>query len=351
MSPEWSVHAVKSAGNWVLIRWMALLALRQRTRFALLLSLQFLLLTLTLGGLSFTGLAIDVLRHAGSPSAPAPRWPMHFIPPAAWSAFRCIVMIALAIIVMALLRAVLRVAIAFTQGMLVQTILTHLRSSVYEKLQRLSFRFFDANETGSIINRATSDSVGVSNFADAGIMQTIVLAVSITAYFVYMFHLQTTLALAGLATTPLLCVASVIYSRMVRPGFEKNRRLYDQLILALSENVQGQYVVKGFALEKQQIENFRKANDNFRVQQRWLIARGAAYSSIIGTLTQFNLVIVLVVGGINVIRHRSDPNAAFTVGDLDHFRDSAARVFQSGGEHRQCGQSIANQFDRGRAGA
>jgi len=310
------MRIVKPRSNWVLIGWMTRLAVRQRGRFVLLLVLQFVLLGLALGGLSFTGLAIDVLRHAGNPSAPVPRWPLHFKPPAAWSALHCIVVIAAAIVGMALFRAALRIAIALTQGLLVQTILTGLRSSVYEKLQRLSFRFFDANETGSIINRATSDSVGVATFADAGIMQTIVLAVSIVAYFVYMLRLQVTLALVGLATTPIMAMASVMYSRMVRPGFEKNRELYDRLILALSENVQGQYVVKGFNLEKQQIENFRVANDNLRMQMRWLIRRGAAYSSIIGMLTQCNLVIVLAVGGMNVIRHRADPNAAFTIGDL-----------------------------------
>ena len=308
--------SAKPTGNWTLIRWMIRLAMRHPVRCLSLLLLQVALLAMAMGGLSLTGLAIDILRRAVYPAAPLPKWPAGIVPPKAWTPLHCVVVLALVIVGMAVVRAGLRMAVALTQGALVQTILTNLRARVYDKLQQLSFRFFDANETGSIINRATTDAVGVATFADAGILQGLTLIISMVAYLTYMARLQPMMALVSLATTPALCIASIVYSRMVRPGYEKNRKLYDDLIRRLAENVQGQHVVKGFALEAQQIESFRHANDSFRVQQRWLIRRAAGYGALVGFLTQLNLMVMLLVGGSIVIRHRAEPNAAFTVGGL-----------------------------------
>lgn len=311
-----SLSNAEPQGNGALIRWMAGMTLARPGRWVPLLGLQLALLALMLAGLTYTGLAIDVLRHAADPSTPAPRWPVGVAPPMDWSPMRRIVSIAVTILGIAMLRAALRMVAALITGSLVQTILTDLRSRVYEKLQRLSFRFFDANETGSIINRATSDSSGIATFAETGIIQSVVLTITLVVYFIYMLRLQATLAMVGLLTTPLMAIASVIYSRAVRPGYEKNRTLYDRVVLSLSENIQGHHVVKGFALERQQMEQFRAANDNFRSQQRWLITKAAAYNALVAFLNQLNVMVVLVVGGIIVIRHRSDPQAAFTVGGL-----------------------------------
>ena len=97
------------------------------------------------------------------------------------------------------MRAVIRMATLWAQGRLLNAILLKLRLAVYrDKLQRLSFRFFDANETGSLINRATSDAVGVSTFAQFAIIDTFMLVVTMLVYFIYMMQLNTLLALLAL---------------------------------------------------------------------------------------------------------------------------------------------------------
>jgi len=307
---------------------MAGLALARTGRCLALLTLNVLLLVLTLSALSFTGLSIDVLRRAASPNAPIPKWPLGLIPPASWNPLRTLVAIGLLIIAIAIVRGALRVAAALTQGSLVNAVLTDLRWRVYDKFQEMSFTFFDRQETGSLINRATGDSSGVASFAEAGMIQTTVLAITLVVYFTYMVRLHAVLALLSLATTPLVCISSIIYSRRVRPGYEKNRTLYDKLILSLTENVQGQQVIKGFALEDQQIELFRAANDDYRLQQRWLIRRAAAYGALANFLNLVNMFMVLIVGGFIVVRHHGDPNAPFTVGGLVVFA-SLVREFSN----------------------
>ena len=67
-----------------------------------------------------------------------------------------------------------------------QQVVVDLRRSVYDKLQRLSFRFFDANSTGSIITRVTGDVQAVRMFLDQVMIQSVIMVISLGAYIVFM---------------------------------------------------------------------------------------------------------------------------------------------------------------------
>ncbi len=299
--------------NGQLLRWMLGLGLRHPAKCIRVLVLNLVVLGLTLGSLNLTGFAIDKLRKiADGAKAPEPRPPLWIHLPSTWDPFWILIGTAAVILLFAILRTVLRYFTAYAQGDLVQDVLTYLRTSVYDKLQRLSFHFFDSNETGSIINRASSDASGVSLFADIALNQVVLLVVQLGAYLAYMLTIHVRLTLAGLATTPLLVVVSVIYSKRVRPSHEENRRLNDRVIRDLSENVQGQHVVKGFSRQDAEIAKFRADNVALRMQQRWLFTRTAGFNALIGALTQLNVVVALLYGGYLVITGRGD----LTVGNL-----------------------------------
>src|SRR6187549_3829829 len=100
-------------------------------------TLQFLIVGLSLGGLGLTGLGIDFLRTTVDPSSPAPTWPLGMAPPAEWSPQRVIWAIAGIVLASAMLNAVIRWAAAISAANLSQKILLNLRAGVFEKLQRL----------------------------------------------------------------------------------------------------------------------------------------------------------------------------------------------------------------------
>lgn len=302
--------------DWDQIKWMASLSLHHPWRCALLLALNLSMLALMVGGLSLTGTVIDEIRALVDPKAPLPVWPFGLPRQAHWDPQRILIVLGAGIVLVAAVRAVLRMSADLTKGALIQTILSDLRANVYRKLTRLSFRFYDSNESGSIINRGTGDVAGVAQFAEFAVIQITVLVVTLTVFFLYMLTIHTYLALVALCTTPLLAVASITYSRIVRPAYERNRQLYDKVIIAVSENIQGKHVVKGFALEEQQKQHFREANDAYRAQQRWIFRRSSAYTMTIHLLMQTNVAIVLVVGGYLIIQSRDALVPALTVGNL-----------------------------------
>ena len=274
------------------------LAWRYRIECLSILVMQTLLLSLALSGLGLTGLGIDYIAYTVGVQDKAPRWPLGLQPPLDWRPMHVMGGIAALIIAIAAVRGLMHYLVAVSQGRLVnQKIVVDLRSAVYDKLQHLSFRFFDANETGSIINRVTGDVQAVRQFIDQVLMQSIMLTISLSVYLVYMLRIHVSLTLWCLLTTPLLAVLSVWFSRLVRPAYRRNRQLYDKMIVTLAENVQGVHVVKGFAREEQEIGKFAAANRDVKDQQWWLFRMVSLFVPGIGFVTQVNLIVLLGYGG------------------------------------------------------
>jgi ATP-binding cassette subfamily B protein len=268
------------------------------------LGLQLVLLTLGLMGLNLTGTGIDYLRHAVDASAAAPHWPVWLPEPAAGApVMRGVWMLAGAILFFALVRSVLNYAYSVGIALLTQhRLVVNMRAQVYDKLQRLSFRFFDENASGSIINRCTSDVQNVRAFVDQVVIQIFIMLISLTVYVVYMMNISPRLTIACLATMPLLWIRSVLFAREIRPAYVESRELMDSLVLSFSECVQGIGTIKGFALEEQATARFDA--DNRRVaEQRYGIFRAVSlYSPSMDMLTQIGMIVLLGYGGVMVMR-------------------------------------------------
>ena len=196
--------AVAPQSNAALIRRLFGLAWRYRAHCFQVLGLQLLLLLMGIGGLSFTGLGIDYIRHKMD-RTPMGANALHVALPMTWAPLQVLGLLAGLILALALGRALLNYVLALSVNRLVQQrLVVDLRGEVYDKLQRLSYRFFDANSTGSIITRVTGDVQSVRMFVDQVLIQSVIMAVSLTVYLIYMASLSPTLTLACLATTPLM---------------------------------------------------------------------------------------------------------------------------------------------------
>jgi len=258
---------------------------------------QFVLLALALSGLGFTGLGIDVIRQGLSADAPDPAYPFGLAPPADWSAMQIILAIAGAVLLVASVRFFLDRTARIAKALLVLRIIVDLRAKVYNKMQRLSFSFFDNNASGSIINRVTSDVQAVRMFVDGVLIEMLMLLISLVFFVGYMLTIHVWLTVWCLATTPVLWLITLWFSRMVKPAYKRNRELFDTAVLRLSENVQGVHVVKGFSRQPEEIEKFDEANAAVRDQKHWIFWRVSTFIPVIWFLPQINLVVLMFYGG------------------------------------------------------
>ena len=207
-------------------------------------------------------------------------------------------------------------------------IVVDLRAAVYDKLQRLSFRFFDAHASGSIINRVTGDVQSLRSFVDMVLIQVFILVLQFALAFAYMASLQLPLTLACLVTTPLLGIGAAWFSALVRPAYVRNRALVDKLIGVLSENVQGAQVIKGLGREPEEIAKFAAANDEVRDQQNWIFWRLSTFIPSLGFLSQVNLVVLLAYGGALVIHGQLALGSGLVVfaGLLQQFSNQVLKI-------------------------
>lgn len=315
--------------NAALIRRMLALAWRHRLGCLKILALQGVLLALSVTGLTLLGLAIDVIRHAAEAGSPAPQFPAWLQPPAEWTPMQTVAVAALGVLGAAVVRAGFGYALAVTVARVVQQqIVVSLRAQVYDKLQRLGFRFFDRHTTGSIINRVTGDVQSVRMFVDGVVVPVLLVVLTIGLYLTYMLRLHAGLTLACLATTPVMWGLSVRFSRKVRPAYERNRDLVDRMVLTLTENIRGVHVVKGFGREPEEIAKFGRAGDAVRSQQRWIFRRISRFTPTVEMLSNLNQAILLGYGGWLVIQGRLPLGSGLIVfsGLLTQFSAQVTRV-------------------------
>jgi ATP-binding cassette subfamily B protein len=281
-----------------LIRRLLALAWQFRAHCLWSIALSLVLLLLGIAGLQMLGLVIDVIRHALNPSLPAPAYPLGWQPPAGWSALHAVTLLALAIVVQAVLRAVLTYAYNMVTARLTQgEIVPALRAQLYAKLQRLSFSFFDRHGSNSIFNRVTGDVQNTRLFVDGVLLQGLNMVISLAAYAFFMWRIYPALTLVCLSVALPLWWLAHFYSARLRPGYLRNRELTDDMVLLFSESVRGMQTVKGFAAEAHQVRRFEAANDEVSSQQRKIFWDLSVFTPGTQLLSQFSLVILFGYGG------------------------------------------------------
>lgn len=298
-----STTAATSPPTGQLVRRLLGLAWNYRLHCIGIILIQLVLLTMGIVGLSFIGVGIDYIRHVLTPEVAIPKLPLGFALPMDWEPMKVLFLLAGTILGLALVRALLNYAYAISINLLVhKKLVLHLRAQVYDKLQRLSFRFFDANTTGSIIQRVTSDVGAVRSFVDQVLIQTVIMVISLSVYLVYMVSLSPGLTVACLATTPLLWLISTLFSRMIQPQYAHNRILADRMVQTLAENIQGIAVTKGFGREEEAQARFDAANNAVLEQQHSIFNRVSLFNPTVSFLTRVNMIVLLGYGGWLVIR-------------------------------------------------
>ena len=301
---DWQLRE-QSLDNKTLIKRLLRFAWQFRRRCLAVLGLQIVLLAMGLGGLSLTGVGIDYLRFSLAHDIDQPNLWGYPLPDDASVAVRVILLLALGIFLLASLRAALNYFYSMAVARLVQSeIVVGLRQQIYAKLQMLSFRFYDRQTSGSIINRVTGDVQSVRLFIDGVFLQTVIMLLSLAVYILYMVQIHPGLTVICLISTPLIWIVSVRFSRLLRPAYEENRRLMDDLVLHLSESIQGMQTVKAFAREPQLSTQFDRINNAVRDQRESIFKRVSVFSPGISFMTQWNLFVLLLAGGWLVMHDR-----------------------------------------------
>lgn len=312
-----------------LVRRLLALAWQFRSDCLRSLGLSLALLLLGLLGLQLLGVVIDVIRHALDASQRAPVYPLSWSPPGDWTPLSIVTALSLAIVGLALVRALLTYHYNMATARLTQgKIVPELRDRVYARLQHLSFRFFDVHGSSSIFNRVTGDVQNTRLFVDGVVLQGINMALTLAAYFACMWRIHPSLTLACLSVTVGLAWSTQYYSARLRPAYLRNRELFDDLVLLFSESVRGLQTIKGFAAERHQIARFEAANQQVSAQQNRIFLNISLFTPVTQFLAQLSLVILFAYGGWLYVQGRIPLGSGLVVfaGLLQQFNGQIASL-------------------------
>jgi ATP-binding cassette subfamily B protein len=176
-----------------------------------------------------------------------------------------------------------------------------LRERLYGHLQRLELGFFDHQQTGQLMSRATVDLQAVRFFLGYGLVFILQSALTLVLAGVAMIIINPSLGLLAMAPVPFVVVISQRYGRRARPAIQEVQQRIAELTANAEENISGVRVVKSFAREPLQLERFRESVGRVFRQAMVSTRLEARYNPMIGFLPQLGLGVVLLVGGNRVV--------------------------------------------------
>ena len=203
-----------------------------------------------------------------------------------------------------LIRLVLSAARRLVAGRVSLGVEYDLRTLLFGRLQSLELAFFDRQQTGQLMSRATVDLQSIRFFLGYGLvfMAQSVLAIGLAA--VAMFAIRPELAAIALAPVPFVVYATYRYSRVARPALQEVQQRIGDLTADVQENIAGVRVVKAFAREAQQRALFERTVARVFSQSMVEARLQARFNPLLGFLPQIGLAAILLVGGREVVHHQ-----------------------------------------------
>jgi ATP-binding cassette subfamily B protein len=221
--------------------------------------------------------------------------------------------LALAIVGAGILRLGLTVVRRVVAGRVSLAVEFDLRQLFYAHLQRLELGFFDGQQTGQLMSRATVDLQSIRFFLGYGLIFITQNLLTITLVTIVMVAINPLLALIALLPAPLIVFTASRYNRVSRPAVQEVQQRIAELTAEAEENISGIRIVKAFAREEYQLHRFQRAVGRVFDQSIYSTKLQAFFSPLIGLLPQLGIALVLLVGGREVI------NGTLSLGDFTAF--------------------------------
>ncbi len=198
-------------------------------------------------------------------------------------------------------RLVLTVARRLVAGKVSLGVELDLRDAVYGHLQSLELAFFDRQQTGQLMSRATVDLQSVRFFLGYGLVFLVQSLLTILLAATAMFVREPGLAAISLAPVPFVIWIAYRFGVKARPAAQEVQQRIAELTAEAEENISGVRVVKAFSREGRQVERFRAQTERVFRQAMLSTRLQAFYSPFIGFLPQLGLAAILFFGGRRVV--------------------------------------------------
>ncbi len=174
----------------------------------------------------------------------------------------------------------------------------HMRSDMFNHLQKLPYSYFDKEETGKVMSRMTNDLQDVSELAHHGPENILICTVMIVGSFAYLLTINVILTLIIFCCVPLLFLVSSLLKKRMNNTFMETRKDIAVINASLSSSISGIRVTKAYTNAEEESNKFESGNKEFIKSRSKAYKVMGLYSSSTSFITDIFNVVVLIAGGI-----------------------------------------------------
>ncbi len=185
----------------------------------------------------------------------------------------------------------------FLMGKLGQRITYDLWQEVYRNVQRLSFKFFDENQTGNIMSRITSDITAVERVVVDGLDTAIIASLTLLGISGMLFWMNWKLALITMIPIPLLAFMAYLITVKAHAIYREVRRKMGEISALLQDSISGIRETRSFVREDYEISRLDTRSSEYIKTNIQAIKLWSTFSPAIMITTAFGTVLVLFFGG------------------------------------------------------
>ena len=167
-----------------------------------------------------------------------------------------------------------------------------LRAELFEKLHNLPKSYFDANQSGQLINRITFTTTQVAGAASNAVKTLIREGFLLIGLFIYLLILNFKLTLLLIGTAPLIALIVYVAGKRLKKLAKKIQTAMGDVTHIASEAVDGHVEIKSFNAQEYENARFLEANSSNKNQNLKLEATGNMATPIIQVLVSISLSIV-----------------------------------------------------------
>ncbi len=217
------------------------------------------------------------------------------------------VVLAMSFLFFYLLENTISVSNSFIMTKLGNTLTFDMRNHAYSHLQNLSLRFFEDRRTGDLMSRVVNDIDSLQDVIVGPVIWFITDMLRLFWILYLCIKWDWQLTVLSLLVTPILIFATVSFGIFMRKRFRLLREKIGDLNAVIQDNISGIRIIKGFAREDHELDRFKKINDENRKIHIKVSYLNTAFHPLIGLLMQAGALIVLLFGGIKVLRQEMAP--------------------------------------------
>ncbi|SCY64261.1 ATP-binding cassette, subfamily B [Lachnospiraceae bacterium XBB2008] len=211
-------------------------------------------------------------------------------------------LIAILICVVALLRMLTSYLFKFLNSVSEERLVCRARDTLYAHIIRLPMSWHNANRTGDIIQRCTSDLDTLRNFLAEQVTNLVRTVILITLAIIFMLRVNVTLTLVALALLPIIVGYSLYFHVKIGASFEHVDEMEGRLSAMVQENLTGVRVVRAFGREAYEREHFCDYNEKYMNTWIGLMKLLSSFWATGDFTGGFQALLIVVIGAVLCVK-------------------------------------------------